>query len=342
MALRDVILETASRRQAFRTADVTRALRGRASRQHVSATINRLVREGRLIKGGSTRGAFYALPQHSSALGVAVRKRLLNESLREEEVLDGLRRRAPFLGQLRQNVAGILAYAFCEMLNNAIEHSESRAVEVEINRAGGVLAFVVNDFGVGAFRNVMRQRNLNSELEAIQDLLKGKTTTAPAAHSGEGIFFTSKVADVFSLESFNYTLRVDNVVDDAFVGERRPSKRGTRVTFEIAERSARRLDDVFKKYVTDLEEPAFDRSEIQVRLYTHRTIYISRSQARRLLAGLEKFRAVTLDFSGVRTVGQAFVDEVFRVFPGQHPETAITPVNMNDAVRFMADRARSW
>lgn len=144
MALREVILETASRRQVFRTADVTRALRGCASRQHVSATINRLVREGRLIKGGSTRGAFYALPQHSSALGVAVRKRLRNESLREEEVLDGLRRRAPFLGQLRQSVAGILAYAFCQMLNNAIEHSESRAVEVEITRAGGVLAFMID------------------------------------------------------------------------------------------------------------------------------------------------------------------------------------------------------
>src|SRR3546814_7509415 len=96
------------------------------------------------------------------------------------------------------------------------------------------------------FRNVMKQRGIDSELEARQDLLKGKTTTVPKAHSGEGIFFTSKVADEFILESFGYVLRVDNRIDDVFI-ERGSAKRGTRVSFLISERSTRRLDQVFKQ-----------------------------------------------------------------------------------------------
>ena len=47
----------------------------------------------------------------------------------------------------------------------------------------------------------MKKKNLNSEMEAIQDLLKGKQTTAPEAHSGEGIFFTSKVSSVLTIQS---------------------------------------------------------------------------------------------------------------------------------------------
>ena len=68
------------------------------------------------------------------------------------------------------------------------------------------------------------------------------------------------------------------------------------------------------------------------------TIYISRSQARRILAGLEKFKSVILDFDRVSTVGQAFVDEIFRVFQSRHQDITIAPVNMNDAVRFMIGR----
>jgi hypothetical protein len=41
---------------------------------------------------------------------------------------------------------------------------------------------------------------------------------------------------------------------------------------------------------------------------------ISRSQAKRLLARIELFKIVLFDFSGVETIGQAFADEIFRVF----------------------------
>lgn len=297
--------------------------------------------EGRLIKGGSTRGAFYALPRYAADLGFRFKKRLRNRSLREDDVLDALRRKATILTRLKANVSDIFAYAFSEMLNNAIEHSTSKFIEIEASISEGTVTFVVDDFGVGVFKNVMRKHHLESELEAIQDLLKGKTTTAPEGHSGEGIFFTSKAGDVLVLESFKYTLRVDNMVGDVFIGERRRSKRGTKVIFSVSETSTRRLIDIFARHATMLGEPAFDKSEIHVKLYTLGTVHISRSQARRLLSGLNRFRAVTLDFDGVETIGQGFADEIFRVFRRGHPQIALSPINMNSAVRFMVDRASS-
>lgn len=336
--LKRAILAVAGRRRSFGTADVLAALDRRVSRQHVSAAISRLVREGILIKTGVTRGARYALPRHAGLLRQAVTRRLRNVSLSEDEVWEALRPQAPFLGGLKKTVADIFAYGFLEMLNNAIEHSRSRTITVEVARDRSRLEFVVSDSGIGVFRNVMRQRRLASELEAIQDLLKGKVTTQPESHSGQGIFFTSKAADVFVLESFRHRLRVDNTIEDYFIEEIAPPKRGTRVTFQIAVDSDRRLDDVFRRYQTDATEPAFDKSEVKVKLFALGTDYLSRSQARRLLAGLENFRSVILDFAQVRTIGQGFADEVFRVFRRRHPQTRITPVNMSEPVRFMIDR----
>jgi len=266
-----------------------------------------------------------------------VKRRLQIRGLQEDEVLSKIRQAAPFLDRLPTQSSQIFAYAFTEMLNNAIEHSQSPTVEVAVWKDDGNVRFQVNDFGVGVFRSVMRQRGLASELEAIQDLLKGKTTTAPRAHSGEGIFFTSKLADEFLLESYDYRLRVDNTIDDVFIERLGRRKRGTRVVFRIAARTRRSLEDVFRRFTIEATEPAFDRSEVKVRLFAEGQ-YISRSQARRLLAGLEKFREIVLDFEGVPTIGQAFADEIFRVFQHRHPHIAIRGTNMNEIVKFMVER----
>jgi hypothetical protein len=52
----------------------------------------------------------------------------------------------------------------------------------------------------------------------------------------------------------------------------------------------------------------------------------------------ERFQSVILDFDGVAEIGQAFADEVFRVFRVAHPKTALVPIHMTDAVREMVGR----
>ncbi len=48
-----------------------------------------------------------------------------------------------------------------------------------------------------------------------------------------------------------------------------------------------------------------------------------------------------LDFSGVDSIGQAFADEVFRVFVRQHPEIELISVHANESIRRMIIAARS-
>lgn len=339
--IEQTISKVAAQKQVFKTADVLRVLGYEVSRQYVVRVLKRLVQQGTLAKAGTTRGSFYAFPEHLTSIGQKLKRRLRNESLQEDEVLANVRAATPGLRDLPKNVNAIFAYAFSEMLNNAIEHSGSKFIEIETALDRDLLTFAINDSGVGVFRNVMRQRKLKSEFEAIQDLLKGKTTTAPKLHSGEGIFFTSKVADLYVLDSFGYRLRVDNKIDDYFIERTKRKKRGTKVTFSIARHVRRRLQDIFNNYSVETSDPAFDRSEVKVKLFTRGNQYVSRSEARRLLAGLERFRTVVLDFTGVKTVGQAFADEVFRVFAEAHPRTKIAPINMEEPVRLMVHRAKA-
>lgn len=319
----------------------------KVSRQYVNLLISALIAENTLIKIGSTRKAFYVLPAYARAhreiLPIRYTKSFKNEKLEEHVVLDQIEQTFPAFKNLPENVRSIFTYAFSEMLNNAIEHSGSVRIGVEVSVPSKTLSFIIQDSGIGVFRNVMKQRGLKSELEAIQDILKGKTTTMPKSHSGEGIFFTSRVGDLFMLDSFGYQLIVNNEIPDVFVKTIQKIKRGTRVIFQLSTTTDRRLNEIFKKYtnLTDESDYGFDKTEIVVKLYTIGGVHISRSQARRILVGLEKFKIITFDFDKVPTVGQAFADEVFRVFHHKYPGIKLEVKNMAEGVKFMVERAKN-
>jgi uncharacterized protein (DUF1330 family) len=77
-----------------------------------------------------------------------------------------------------------------------------------------------------------------------------------------------------------------------------------------------------------------------VKLFSYGVRFVSRSEAKRLCDGLERFRHVVLDFAGVEAVGQGFADEIFRVWASQHPEVELSPENMAPPVAFMVSRTR--
>jgi hypothetical protein len=113
---------------------------------------------------------------------------------------------------------------------------------------------------------------------------------------------------------------------------------GTIAELVVSLAGTRALEHVFAEYTDGLD---FSKSRTAIKLFTIGVRFVSRSEAKRLLHGLEKFREVVLDFSGVRGVGQGFADEVFRVWARAHPETKLTPVNMGEAVAFMVGRVGS-
>lgn len=331
------ILDTVKRLKKASVNDVVENLPEKKSRQWVSTLLNRLAEQGKLLRARSGKYVFYALPSNKDLLTKSITKELKNKSLQEDQVFTELKTDAQFLNSQKENIDSILFYAFTEMLNNAIEHSKSKNIEVKAEEIKDKIAFEVIDKGIGVFRNIKFSKKLDSELDAIQELLKGKTTTLPHSHSGEGIFFTSKVADLFILDSYGYRLRVDNIIKDVFVEEIDNTK-GTRVRFEIQENSDKHLNEIFEEYQSEPGSFSFDKTKVHIKLYTAGTVYISRSQARRLLNNLNKYKVIVLDFTGIKTIGQAFADEIFRVFTTRHPEIEIQPINMNETVKFMIDR----
>lgn len=337
--LEKTILGIAQKKGKVRTGDVLVVFGQTYSRQYVHRILKKLVDEKILLRGGSNRNAFYVLTENKHLLSSEriIKNNLVRIALEEHVVLDEIQQTAMY-ADMRENVKSILNYAFSEMLNNAIDHSNSDKIDVEVYKSEDKLIFIVNDEGVGVFRNVKNEKNLENELSAIQSILKGKTTTQPLAHSGQGIFFTSKIADKFVIESYEYVLIIDNLIKDVFVGENKLKNKGTKITFSVNLNTHKHLIDLFRKYETDKETMEFDVTEFKVKLFTMGTIYVSRSQARRVLEDLNKFNKVILDFDQVPMIGQGFADEIFRVYKIKHPDIEIVPINMNEAVKFMIER----
>ncbi|MFC3688854.1 STAS-like domain-containing protein [Aquipuribacter hungaricus] len=226
-------------------------------------------------------------------------------------------------------------YAFTEMLNNAIDHSGAADVRVAVWASRLEIRFEVSDDGRGALHHLQQRLGLEDAYDALGELTKGKTTTDPEHHSGEGIFFTSKAVDVFTLESAGLRWTVDNVRQDQAVGASDIDV-GTRVRWEMDPATTTPIADVFGAY-TD-EDHQFSRTRTVVRLFGIGVRFVSRSEAKRLMRGLDRFKEVTLDFTGVEEVGQGFVDEVLRVWPRKHEGTLVTPVGMTGPVEFMVRR----
>lgn len=345
MKNKEKILELIKRKGKLTSSEITGSIG--VSRQYVNMVISDLIAEKQVIKLGGTRNAFYVstdyVQAHPDILPSTYKKKYKNISLEEHQVLMELEEKFPLISNIPENIKSIFTFAFSEMFNNAIEHSGSKIISVEVSLKNKKLSFIVEDSGIGVFRNIMKKKKLHSVVEAIQDLLKGKTTTMPKSHSGEGIFFTSKASDLFVLDSFGRQLSIETLLGDVRVKQVSISKRGTRVIFEISVDSGLHLNDVFKKYtnIKGDSDFGFDKTEIRVKLYTTSGVHISRSQARRILSGLEKFKIILLDFDKVPVVGQAFADEIYRVFQNVHPDIVIQEENMSAGVRFMVERAKN-
>lgn len=301
------------------------------SRQAVHRHLVRLLDEGTVEMEGRTRGAIYRLAtqQGSRRLPAPLRRTYLVKGLQEDAVVVEASRRLSLSRALSAEAYQILSYALSEMLNNAIEHSGSPTCRVEVRLAAREVRAVVRDQGIGVFHSIASRLQLRDENDAIGELLKGKATTAPEHHSGEGIFFTSKACDLFVLRSHRLELSIESPGHETSVSIRKPI-RGTEVTLAISRSARRKLQQVFAAFAPEEYDFHFERTVVTVRFSARD--YISRSEARRLVLRLEQFREVVLDFSGVRSIGQAFADEVFRIFAGSHPEVALKRVNVDAAL----------
>ncbi|MDE0611800.1 MAG: DUF4325 domain-containing protein [Gammaproteobacteria bacterium] len=303
------------------------------SRQAANKHLRRLCKERILEQSGKTNATQYRLATLSSWTGrYEIQPKLTEEVVWTQDVQDQL-------GSLPDNVEGIWYHGFTEMFNNAIDHSDGSMIRVGITRTIVGIEMWIHDDGCGIFRKIQKALELPDERHAILELSKGKLTTDPDRHTGEGIFFTSRMFDEFAIFSGGIYFSHEFGKKEDWVLETDQDLGETSVFMKLKNTTKRAKKEIFDRF-TSGEDFGFTKTIIPVRMVQlGEDELISRSQAKRLLTRVEKFQKVLFDFQGVKDIGPAFADEIFRVFARQHPEIELAPINTGPETEKMIARA---
>ena len=305
------------------------------TRQAVNKHLQRLTSAQAIVVSGKTRSRTYKLAallewreHYDIAPGLA------EDSVWRDKMINTL-------GHMPDNVFDIWHYGFTEMFNNAIDHSLGKSIYVSITRTAATTEILLRDDGVGIFKKIQTELNLLDERHAILELAKGKLTTDPKRHTGEGIFFSSRMFDEFDILSGGLFFSHTHEGKHDWLLERDKFESGTAVWMKLNNHTSRTTAKIFGQY-TSGDDLGFTKTVVPVKLarYGNENL-ISRSQAKRLLARVELFKMVVFDFGEVPTIGQAFADEIFRVFSLTHPDIELMASHANSEVKRMIARAKS-
>ncbi len=236
------------------------------------------------------------------------------------------------------NVIDIWNYAFSEMINNVMDHSMAEHVRIIIQQDYVKTSVMIFDDGVGIFNKIQEHFNLHSIDEAICELFKGKLTTDAENHSGEGIFFSSKLMDDFFIASSGKIFTNNKYDDSRVLDMALDNPKGTCVFMELSNYSHKEAREVFDAYAN--VDGGFVKTKIPLKNIFDASP-VSRSQAKRVCNRLDSFREVIVDFEGISWMGQGFAHQLFVVFANSHTDIVITPVNMNEDITKMYNHVRN-
>ncbi len=235
------------------------------------------------------------------------------------------------------NVQDIWAYAFSEMVNNVMDHSQAEELEIVVKQNYLKTSVIIADNGIGIFRKIKEHFGFSSLDEAICELFKGKLTTDSENHSGEGIFFSSKLMDFFLIVSSEKVFTNNKFDYNTVLNIPSARQQGTCVLMELSNFTQKQAHEIFDLYAN--VEGGFTKTRVPLKNMFD-TSPVSRSQAKRICNRLDHFQEVLLDFEGIDWMGQGFAHQLFVVFAANHPEIVLTPVNMNEAVTKMYQHVR--
>lgn len=238
----------------------------------------------------------------------------------------------PLLNNVSDNAQKIWMYTFTEIINNVIEHSHSETLEISILQNYLYTSIIVKDDGIGIFENIKKYFKLPSIKDAINELFKGKVTTKIQNHSGEGIFFSSQIMDKFYISSSNHIFTRSKL--DSDMVSLSSNDHGTLVFMSLNNRSRKNIVDIFSMYSS--ADEGFNKTLIKLKnMFDDDPV--SRSQAKRLCQGLEKFDEVIFDFEDIDFLGQGFAHQLLVVFQNEHPNIKISVINTNKDVLMMVN-----
>lgn len=236
----------------------------------------------------------------------------------------------PLLAAYPANVRRIWDYLCGEIINNVIDHSQAVHLDITVTQDYLNTCVQIADDGIGIFEKIRDYLGLPNLEEAVGELFKGKLTTDSVHHSGEGIFFSSRLADEFVIFSSGLIFTHNRFENDKLLNELPTT--GTVVRMTLSNYSKKEAKDVFELYADP--DSGFTKTQIPLRQYFESSP-VSRSQAKRLCSRLDRFREVTLDFTGLDWIGQGFAHQLFVVFQNEHPTIRLRPIGMTEDVEKM-------
>lgn len=247
--------------------------------------------------------------------------------------------------QFKKNVNSIWNYAFTEMMNNAIEHSEAENISIGIFQNCLETCILIRDDGIGIFKNIQRfMRETKDETislgECVSLLFAGKFTTAKQHHTGEGIFFTSHIMDEFVIYSDDNIFTRNNFtssqIEDANLHNFMKMDKGTVVRMTLNNSTKKVLSEVFNTFAP--VDEGFVKTNIPIAHMFSGGNPVSRSEARRLLESISVFTDINLDFAEVEEIGQGFAHELFVLGKQKYPHINLKTSNTCKTVEDMMKR----
>lgn len=293
------------------------AARFGVTRQAVHAQVRRLVREGLLVAEGRTRARRYALAVLGEAkLDFPGASAVAEDAVWREHV-------EPVLAGVAAETLEACQDGFCEALRNALDHAGAARVSVRVVRTAARIEMSVRDDGRGI------------RAETALEIAKGT--------AGAGLLRIARLADVLAVFSGHHTLRceVTEQGEAWSLATHAGRVRGTTIgmSLRLGAGSVLRPDagGVLRPVPA---RPGEARVPVRLAILGSESL-LSRSQAARVFARLERFDRIVLDFTGVETIGAAFADEAFRVFAAAHPSIALEWVGASQPVEAAIAGART-
>lgn len=304
--------------------------------------------DDRIIGKDDNRRSGYRLNERTKTLRYYPQKECLEEDrIFYQDVL-------PFFRNISDNSGRIWNHSFTEIMNNAVEHAQSDEIICYITQNELNASVMIRDNGIGIFNKIVEYnknvlgRNIDID-DAILELFAGKFTTDSQNHSGEGIFFTSRLVDqfyiysegrIFSHDSYAYEKLLNIFENEHGEGyDILKKQKGTIVMMTLSNNSRRNMEEVLNSFSDP--DRGFFRTQISLKSVVPNGDPVSRSQAKRLYSGFDKFEEVEIDFADVDTIGQAFTHELFIVFQRNHPQIKLIIKNANEKVENMIKRVKN-
>ena len=209
----------------------------------VHTYLNELIENGIIEK--QKRGQYQLINTHHEYTFKRSEGDLISDTLPYDRYLE------KDIKHLGENVQRVWSYGLSEMVNNVIDHSNAENMKVIVIQNYLTTTVLLIDDGVGIFEKIKNHFGLPSLDEAICELFKGKLTTDEANHSGEGIFFTSKMMDNFLISSSG-KIFTSSKFDDDNILDLNTNIQGTCVLMSLSNFTHKVPNDIFEQY-SDVE-----------------------------------------------------------------------------------------